>query len=34
MKDWYPLPESELASSVQNLLDSHQPMGVDDPPEE
>ena len=32
-EDWYPLPESELASSVQNLLDS-QPMGVDDPPEE
>ena len=32
-EDWYPPPESELASSVQNLLDS-QPMEVDDPPEE
>ena len=32
-EDWYPPAESELASSVQNLLDS-QPMEVDDPPEE
>ena len=32
-EDWYPLPESELASSVQNLLDSLR-MEVDDPPEE
>ena len=32
-EDWYPLAESELASSVQNLLDS-QPMEVDDPPGE
>ena len=32
-EDWYPPPESELASSVQNLLDSQQ-MEVDDPPEE
>ena len=32
-EDWYPPPESELASSVQNLLDS-QPMEVDDPPEQ
>ena len=31
--DWYPPPKSELASSIQNLLDS-QPMEVDDPPEE
>ena len=32
-EDWYPPPELELASSIQNLLDS-QPMEVDDPPEE
>ena len=32
-EDWYPLAESELASSIQNLLDS-QPMEVDDPPGE
>ena len=32
-EDWYPPAESELASSVQNLLDS-QPMEVDDLPEE
>ena len=32
-EDWYPPPESELASSIQNLLDS-QPMEVDNPPEE
>ena len=32
-EDWYLPPESELASSIQNLLDS-QPMEVDDLPEE
>ena len=31
---WYPPPESESASSVKNLLDSQQPMEVDEAPEE
>ena len=31
---WYPPPESELASAVNNLLDSQQPMEVDEAPEE
>ena len=31
---WYPPPESELASTVNNLLDSQQPMEVDEAPEE
>ena len=31
---WYPLPESELASTVNDLLDSQQPMEVDEAPEE
>ena len=31
---WYPLPESELASTVNDLLDSQQPMEVDETPEE
>ena len=31
---WYPLPESESASTVKNLLDSQQPMEVDEAPEE
>ena len=31
---WYPPPESESASAVKNLLDSQQPMEVDEAPEE
>ena len=31
---WYPPPESETASSVKNLLDSQQPMEVNEAPEE
>ena len=31
---WYPPPESESASTVKNLLDSQQPMEVDEAPEE
>ena len=31
---WYPPPESELASTVNDLLDSQQPMEVDETPEE
>ena len=33
-EDWYPLAESELASSIQNLLDSQQAMEVDEDLEE
>ena len=33
-EDWYPPAESELASSVQNLLDSQQAMEVDEDLEE
>ena len=33
-EDWYPPAESELASSVQNLLDLQQAMEVDEDPEE
>ena len=33
-EDWYPLPESELAATVKDLLDSQQPMEVDEAPEE
>ena len=31
---WYPPPESESASAIKNLLDSQQPMEVDEAPEE
>ena len=31
---WYPPPESELASAIKDLLDSQQPMEVDEAPEE
>ena len=31
---WYPPPESESASTIKNLLDSQQPMEVDEAPEE
>ena len=31
---WYPPSESELASTVKDLLDSQQPMEVDEAPEE
>ena len=33
-EDWYPPPESELAAAVKDLLDSQQPMEVDEAPEE
>ena len=33
-EDWYPPPESELAATVKDLLDSQQPMEVDEAPEE
>ena len=33
-EDWYPPAESELASSVQNLLELQQAMEVDEDPEE
>ena len=33
-EDWYPLPESELAAAIKDLLDSQQPMEVDEAPEE
>ena len=31
---WYPPPKSESASAIKNLLDSQQPMEVDEAPEE
>ena len=33
-EDWYAPPESELAAAVKDLLDSQQPMEVDEAPEE
>ena len=33
-EDWYPPPESELAATIKDLLDSQQPMEVDEAPEE
>ena len=33
-EDWYPPPELESASAIKNLLDSQQPMEVDEAPEE
>ena len=33
-KDWYPPPESEAASAVRSILDSTQPMDIDQPSEE
>ena len=33
-EDWYPPPESELAAAVKDLLDSQQPMEVDEALEE